>query len=305
MFAQAPRRPSLKHCAALAALAAAMLTGVSCAAEPEIRHGLQRIAYNHPGLTVDLGAGLWGWPIPYDVNGDGHPDLIVSSGGLAGRGIYYFENTGRTDPDTGADLFRPAVRIGDGSNDITGSILPDGSLMVLTPGFGHPDFLTAGLAAPRPLPVDPRLIHQASGRLRGNQWSHVDFNGNGLLDLVVGMGDWTDYGWDNAYDANGRWVNGPLHGYVFILENTGSNEAPVYAAPVRLEADNRPVDVYGMPSPVFADFRGAGKLDLICGELVDGLTFFANTGTREQPRYAAGRRLRGWAMTAPMLRFGA
>ena len=34
-----------------------------------------------------------------------------------------------------------------------------------------------------------------------------------------------------------------------------------------------------MPSPCFADFRGTGKLDLICGSFLDGFTWFENVGT--------------------------
>ena len=30
---------------------------------------------------------------------------------------------------------------------------------------------------------------------------------------------------------------------------------------------------------------------LICGEFLDGFTFYENIGTRTQPKYAAGRRL--------------
>src|SRR5690606_27815308 len=31
--------------------------------------------------------------------------------------------------------------------------------------------------------------------------------------------------------------------------------------------------------------------DLLCGEFLDGFTYFQNVGTRENPRYAAGERL--------------
>ncbi|MHC4583844.1 MAG: FG-GAP repeat domain-containing protein, partial [Planctomycetota bacterium] len=75
------------------------------------------------------------------------------------------------------------------------------------------------------------------------------------------------------------------------MHNTGSNENPQYERAEKILADNKPVDVYGMPSPNFADFDGDGDLDLICGEVVDKFTWFENIGTRKHPRYAAGRHL--------------
>ncbi|WP_319584544.1 VCBS repeat-containing protein [uncultured Pseudodesulfovibrio sp.] len=80
-----------------------------------------------------------------------------------------------------------------------------------------------------------------------------------------------------------------MHGYVYLLRNTGTTKEPEYAKPVKVEAGGRPVDVYGMPSPNLADFDGDGDLDLICGEFIDKLTWFENTGTRTEPKYAAGR----------------
>ena len=112
------------------------------------------------------------------------------------------------------------------------------------------------------------------------------------MDLVVGVHYGGDYGREGSYDANGTWQGGPLRGYVYWLKNTGTAEKPVYAAAQRiLTASGAPVDVYGLPSPSFADFRGTGKLDLICGEFLDGFTYFENIGTRTEPKYADGRRL--------------
>lgn len=287
-------------------LAALGMVTLGVAAEPSSPRAGKKperfrpIAYNNPGLTVDLATGLWGTAIPYSGEGARRPDLILVSASSPARGVYYFKNTGERDA-TGGDVFAPPTRLSDGRVDVAPSYTPDG-LRVLTPGFEHPDFAKYGLTKRHRLPVGAKSIHSTAGRIRGNKWSYVDFNGDGRLDLVVGVGDWTDYGWDNAYDRNGRWTAGPLHGFVYILLNRGSNEKPAYAAPQRLQADGRDIDVYGNPSPVFGDFRGTGKLDLICGEFVDGLTFFENVGTRENPRYAPGRRLvsNGEPITMPL-----
>ncbi|MBC2595242.1 VCBS repeat-containing protein [Ruficoccus amylovorans] len=272
---------------------------------PEADSPLQRLPYNaEEGQLADLGVGLWGWPFPYDVNGNGLTDLVLVSGASPYRGTYFFENTGKKDPQTGADVFKKAVYIGPGRNDITPSYMPDGSMRVLGAGVEYPDFLKSGTKKSQKLDIgiDEKDIHQTSGRVRGKQWSYVDYDKNGVMDLIVGVGDWTDYGWDNAYDENGRWTNGPLHGYVYLLRNEGTNDKPSYAAPERLMVDDVPLDVYGMPSPVFADFLQDGKQHLICGEFVDGLTFFENIGTADQPKFARGKRLRyqGELITLPL-----
>ncbi|HVJ45291.1 MAG TPA: VCBS repeat-containing protein, partial [Luteolibacter sp.] len=98
--------------------------------------------------------------------------------------------------------------------------------------------------------------------------------------------------WDDAYDQHGKWMNGPLRGYVYVALNTGENDKPVYAAPEKILINGSPLETYGWPSPSFVDMDGDGDLDLICGEFLDGFTYFRNTGTREKPKYEKGRRLR-------------
>ena len=138
--------------------------------------------------------------------------------------------------------------------------------------------------------VNPKVTK--GPRIRHNQWRYVDYDGDGALDLVVGVEDWSDYGWDDAYDATGKWTNGPLHGFVYWLKNLGTTAQPRYDAPRKIEAGGRPIDTFGCPSPNFVDFDGDGDLDLICGEFLDGFTYFENIGSRTKPVYAAGRRLR-------------
>ena len=125
-------------------------------------------------------------------------------------------------------------------------------------------------------------------KVRANMWRYVDFNGDGRLDIAAGAGDWTDYGWDNAYASDGTWTNGPLRGFVYLVENKGSSAEPSYAEPVKIQAGGSALEVFGWPSPNFADFDGDGDSDLICGEFLDGFTYFENTGNRAEPVYAGG-----------------
>ncbi len=269
----------------LALLIPLTLAGFLSAAEPQAEQegSLKRVKYNHPGLVVDLGVGLWAWPLPMDADSDGDLDLVVTCPDTPYNGTYFFENPGGSK----FPIFKPGVQIGKGFHNVRPSYVGD-KVRVLVPGQEYPNVTAQSLGEPVKLPL-PANIHP--NRVRANQWQYVDYDGDGNPDLTVAVGDWTDYGWDDAFNAQGEWTRGPLHGYVYLLRNTGTAQQPKYADPVKIEAGGEPIDVYGMPSPNFADFDGDGDLDLICGEFVDKFTYFENVGTRRQPKYSAGRLL--------------
>jgi len=241
----------------------------------------ERIKYNNPEISVDLGVGLWAWPLPMDYDEDGDYDLLVSCRDVPFRGIWFFENSsGDAFP-----VFEPPIKIGEALKDIQVSYV-EGQPRFLQPGKELLDFKNSLDKEPKDLfPGD--TFNELHNKIRFNQWKYVDYENDGDLDIVVGIQDGEDYGWDNAFDENGIWTNGPLHGFVYLIENVNGN----YELKDKIQADGKPIDVYGAPSPNFADFDNDGDLDLICGEFIDKFTWFENVGTRQKPVYNAGRYL--------------
>ncbi len=245
---------------------------------------LEIVKYRNPGLKVDLGVGLWAWPMPMDWDGDGDTDLVVSCPDVPFNGMYLFENPG---DDAKFPTFKPPVKVGPGMHSVHVSYV-DGKPRVLSPGTEWVNFLGDEFKDNRSI-YPTKNVHP--NRVRANQWRYVDYDNDGAVDLLIGVGDWKEYGWDDAFDADGNWTRGSLHGYVYLVRNTGTTEKPTYAEPAKLQAGDHPVDVFGMPSPNLADFDGDGDLDLLCGEFLDGFTYFQNVGTRERPKFTTGRRL--------------
>lgn len=254
----------------------------SCKTEEKKDKSLVRVKYNNPGLVDYLAVGLWAWPLPFDYDKDGDLDLLVSCPDKPYNGIWFFENPG----GSANPVFKPAVRISGAIKNLQLSYIGN-KPRILAPYTEYDDFFVSGKWKKKTI-FNDKSFDKEIKKIRADQWKYVDFDNDGDIDIIVGRGDWGDYGWDNAFDKEGNWLNGPLHGYVYLIENKNNS----YQKPVRLKAGGKEIDVFGMPSPNFADFDNDGDLDLICGEFVDGFNYFENTGTREKPQYSSARRLK-------------
>jgi hypothetical protein len=250
---------------------------------------LKQIKYNNPDLIVDLGSGLWAWPIPMDYDNDGDNDLLVVCNSRPHRCTFFFENTSG---NVKMPTFNPPVNVGKSYANLTPSYI-NGDVRLLDTNkeiinFKENKFSKTKKIYSESLP-DQSWNLLKKFRIRANQWKYVDYDGDNLLDLIVAIEDLTDYGWDDAYDKTGKWKNGPLHGYIYCIRNHGTNENPSYEKPFRIQADNKDIDLYGRASPNFCDFDNDGDLDIICGEFLDKFTYFQNTGSRQKPVYASGK----------------
>lgn len=262
---------------------------------------MNRIPYNNDDILMDLEAGTWAQPAVMDYDGDGNLDLVVSGTGVCYHGVYVFygdENSKDTLIMSKADKvsgglgnFYPTYlyeveRTADGVYNYT---YEDTRIFSGSKGAGELNSLgnwknyNVGITWPK----------EAT---RADEYSLVDYDGDGLLDLIRGVGNWNEYGWAGKFDSTGHWgsyeTNDPLHGWVMWAKNVGTNEDPVYESQARLICINNdedtPLDTYGHPAPSFYDWDGDGDLDLVCGNFVDDVLYFENIGTRTEPEYAEG-----------------
>ena len=94
----------------------------------------------------------------------------------------------------------------------------------------------------------------------------VDWNGDGLYDLILGDRD----------------------GYVTVYLNQGTNDSPKYAVGMKLRAGGKEIKVKSPSAPYLVDWNGDGKIDLLVGNGGGYLHFFPNVGSVDSLDFGPG-----------------
>lgn len=274
---------------------------------------LHKLAYNNPGLRVDLDAGFKAVPMPMDFDGDGDLDLLISeSGSYTESGIFYFENiSGNTE----MPVFRRRMkvsferrRLGDDGSRFQASYV-DGRVHVLTPDRVREKLLIYK-NVPQNVFWDENEVHlpvEGYDYLHNckTEWKIIDFDGDGLHDLMaVATRDKprTYRGKLGKAAENLDFVtDGKSH--VLFLKNSGTNDDPVYENPQRLlKSDGSPLSEGLSMKPMFADFDNDGDYDFLSiGKNHenfdidwndDFIIYFENTGSATEYAFGPGRALK-------------
>jgi len=96
----------------------------------------------------------------------------------------------------------------------------------------------------------------------------ADWNGDGLLDLIVG----------------------DIRGHVHVYLNEGTRQRCAFGKPIQLKANGKPIQApHGDAGPCVADWDGDGLLDLIVGCGDGSVIFYRNSGTAREPKLDEGQ----------------
>jgi RHS repeat-associated protein len=207
---------------------------------------MHNASWTPPALFAHFGSDT-GWRIA-DVNGDGLPDLVYgyqnSFGGI-GKVAYTNNGSGWTQDDSWDPpvvFSRSGTDTGWRIADVNGDGLPDFifGYQDSASNFAYDAYINNGHGWTEDLSWNPPVTFSQGGSDTG--WRIADVNGDGLPDLIYGMGDGSTAHWD-AYINNG-------HGWT---ENTSWDPPRMF---INLGYDQ---------GNVIGDVNGDGIADIIYG----------------------------------------
>ncbi len=197
-----------------------------------------------------------------DLDGDGIPDLL--SGSWPGE-LFFFRGKGKGDFEAPIKLKYKdgkTINIGGGRRDSGDMILVAGDATFENTDKGHV------------IIYDGERIAIPEGKQAGitgtaSAVHAVDWNGTGLMDLLVG----------------------DIQGNVWLVPNEGTRQRYAFGKERQLDAGGKLLRVNGDAGPFACDWDGDGKLDLLVGAGDGSVWFYRNTGAGKVPELAAGVQL--------------
>lgn len=265
---------------------------------------------------VPLGHGRDAEPLILDWTGRGEPDLLVTAGvrlssrrawihrplPAEGREFPRRYDSGEVLPSLSGLRCLCAIPNSGASRFHLVGLSENGLVLLLNHGeAGAPEF-----GERRPLGLDSDL---GKGSVRIAQISAVDWDGDGLVDLLIGLDDleryWPDLdrvpieqqvgftqgGGHPCYDREGRWRGRKPSGRLCWLRNVGDRETPRFVVESEIESDAGPLELAPRPAPLALAWGGGSGLELLLSDAEGKVRIHRNFGGQRPPVLLEARAL--------------
>lgn len=257
-------------------------------------------------------------PVVLDWFGDGRADLLVGSfDRREGRTWRIYRPLAQSEGCRSAFAFEEGIEV----ESLSGlsSICPipdgkptrfalaaiDGGELVFLRNLGEPNRPEFGARQPLGIAAD---LGFKEGRI--SQMVSVDWDGDGLADLLVGFDDLEGYWPDDGafprsqqigfnqlaghpgYDRDGRWRGRAPRGRLLWLKNVGSIDEPRWRLQEEIVAETGPVDSAARPAPLAVCWHGGETPELLTTDARGAVHLYRNFGGQRPPVLMEPRPLR-------------